>query len=98
MRMLRCEILIPDSAKRAAPRACGIRYTGLHVGDLPADHSHELECAMHKGRIELLQRMPIFGGIRADTLEFLLALCPIVNVPMNEFFSANTSKAIRCSS
>ena len=40
---------------------------------------------MHEVRIELLQRMPIFGGIRADILQFLLALCPIV-VPMNEFF------------
>jgi CRP-like cAMP-binding protein len=38
---------------------------------------------MQEVRIELLQRMPIFGGIRADTLQFLLA---IVSVPMNEFF------------
>jgi CRP/FNR family cyclic AMP-dependent transcriptional regulator len=37
-------------------------------------------------RIELLQRMPIFGGIRADVLQFLLGLCPVVSVPMNEFF------------
>ena len=41
---------------------------------------------MHEGRIELLQRMPIFGGIRADTLQLLLAFCPIVSVTMNEFF------------
>ena len=41
---------------------------------------------MHEVRIELLQRMPIFGGIRADTLQFLLALCPIVSVPMNGLF------------
>jgi CRP/FNR family cyclic AMP-dependent transcriptional regulator len=41
---------------------------------------------MHAVRIDLLQRMPIFGGIRADTLEFLLAFCPIVQVPMNDFF------------
>ena len=41
---------------------------------------------MQEARIELLQRMPIFGGIRADTLQFLLALCPIVSVPTNEFF------------
>ena len=41
---------------------------------------------MQEARIELLQRMPIFGGIRADTLEFLLAFCPIVSVPTNEFF------------
>ena len=41
---------------------------------------------MQEARIELLQRMPIFGGIRADTLAFLLASCPIVSVPTNEFF------------
>ena len=41
---------------------------------------------MQEARIELLQRMPIFGGIRADTLQFLLGLCPIVSVPANEFF------------
>ena len=41
---------------------------------------------MQEARIELLQRMPIFGGIRADTLQFLLTLCPIVSVPANEFF------------
>ena len=45
-----------------------------------------LECAMPEGRIELLQRMPIFGGIRTEILQFLLALCPIVSVPTNEFF------------
>jgi CRP/FNR family transcriptional regulator, cyclic AMP receptor protein len=39
-----------------------------------------------EARIELLQRMPIFGGIRADVLQYLLALCPVVSVPMNEFF------------
>ena len=41
---------------------------------------------MQEVRIELLQRMPIFGGVRADTLHFLLSFCPIVSVPMNEFF------------
>ena len=41
---------------------------------------------MQEARIELLQRMAIFGGIRADTLEFLLASCKIVSVPTNEFF------------
>ena len=37
-------------------------------------------------RIELLQRMPIFGGIRADILQFLLGLCPVVAVTMEQFF------------
>jgi len=41
---------------------------------------------MQEARIELLQRMAIFGGIRADILAFLLAFCPIVSVPGNEFF------------
>lgn len=37
-------------------------------------------------RIELLQRMPVFGAIRTETLEFLLSVCPIVSVPANDFF------------
>ena len=41
---------------------------------------------MQEARIELLQRMPIFGGIRTEILQFLLALCAIVSVPTNEFF------------
>ena len=41
---------------------------------------------MHEARIELLQRMPVFGGIRADVLQSLLGLCPVVSVPKNEFF------------
>ena len=41
---------------------------------------------MQVARIELLQRMPVFGGIRADILRFLLDLCPVVSVPANEFF------------
>jgi CRP-like cAMP-binding protein len=39
-----------------------------------------------EARIELLQRMPIFGGIRSDILEFLLASCPAVFVPANGYF------------
>ena len=41
---------------------------------------------MDKARIELLQRMPVFGGIRADILEFLLPRCPIVEVRAGAFF------------
>jgi CRP-like cAMP-binding protein len=41
---------------------------------------------MQQARIELLQRMPVFGGIRADVLTFLLGLCPVVSVPASEFF------------
>jgi CRP-like cAMP-binding protein len=41
---------------------------------------------MHEARIELLQQMPIFGGIRAEILQFLLALCPTVSVSEHDFF------------
>lgn len=41
---------------------------------------------MQQARIELLQRMPIFGGIRANTLQFLLGLCPVESVSANAFF------------
>lgn len=41
---------------------------------------------MQDARIELLQRMAIFGGVRADILQFLLELCPIVAVTGNDFF------------
>jgi CRP-like cAMP-binding protein len=41
---------------------------------------------MQEARIELLQQMPIFGGIRTEILQLLLALCPIVSAPANEFF------------
>ena len=41
---------------------------------------------MQEARIELLQRMPVFGGIRADILQFLVSMCPLVSVPANGFF------------
>ena len=41
---------------------------------------------MQAARIELLQRMAIFGGIRTETVQFLLASSPIVSVPTSEFF------------
>jgi CRP/FNR family transcriptional regulator, cyclic AMP receptor protein len=48
-------------------------------------HLPQVDCRI-EARLALLQRMPIFGGIRADVLQFLLALCPIVSVPKDEFF------------
>ena len=45
-----------------------------------------MEYTMHEARIELLQRMPVFGGIRTEVLQFLLGFCPIVSVPANDFF------------
>ena len=41
---------------------------------------------MKEARIELLQRMPIFGGICAEALQLLLDSCPVVFVPTNEYF------------
>jgi CRP-like cAMP-binding protein len=41
---------------------------------------------MHAARIELLQRMPIFGGIRDDILGFLVELSPVVRVLKDGFF------------
>ena len=41
---------------------------------------------MQEARIRLLQQMPIFGGIRNDTLGFLLELSPVVRVPKDGFF------------
>lgn len=47
---------------------------------------------MQEARIELLQRMPIFGGIRTEILQFVLASCPIVPVPANQFFFREQDK------
>lgn len=41
---------------------------------------------MQDARIELLQQMPVFGGVRAEVLQFLLDLCPVVTVPAHSFF------------
>jgi CRP-like cAMP-binding protein len=49
--------------------------------------------AMQEARIELLQRMPVFGGIRADVLRFLLELCPVVSVPATQFFFRENDQA-----
>jgi len=48
---------------------------------------------MQEARIELLQHMPVFGGIRADVLQYLLGLCPVVSVPANEFFFRENDQA-----
>jgi CRP/FNR family cyclic AMP-dependent transcriptional regulator len=41
---------------------------------------------MLAARIELMQRMPIFGAIRADAIEFLLEPAPIVHVAAGDYF------------
>jgi CRP/FNR family transcriptional regulator, cyclic AMP receptor protein len=45
---------------------------------------------MEKARLELLQRMPIFGGLGEGTLEFLLSLSTIVSVRGGEYFFRET--------
>lgn len=41
---------------------------------------------MQETRIKLLQSMPVFGGVRADILDFLLKQCPVVSIPAQKFF------------
>lgn len=41
---------------------------------------------MQDARIELLQGMPIFGGVRKETLEFLLGFCPAAPVTKGHYF------------
>jgi CRP/FNR family transcriptional regulator, cyclic AMP receptor protein len=41
---------------------------------------------MQPRRIELLQRMPIFGALREDTLQFLLEQARVKSVPAGDFF------------
>ena len=41
---------------------------------------------MDQARFELLQQMPIFGGISADVLEFLLTLARVVFVRTGDYF------------
>jgi CRP/FNR family cyclic AMP-dependent transcriptional regulator len=41
---------------------------------------------MLAARIELMQQMPVFGAIGAETLEFLLAPAPVVRVPAGGFY------------
>ena len=44
-------------------------------------------------RIELLQSMPVFGGVREEILEFLLAQSSTVAVPAGEFFFRENDQA-----
>lgn len=37
-------------------------------------------------RVEALQAMPIFGGIRDDVLEYLLRASEVISVPKDKFF------------
>jgi CRP/FNR family cyclic AMP-dependent transcriptional regulator len=48
---------------------------------------------MQAMRVELLQRMPIFGAIREDALEFLLEQTRTVTVAAGEYFFRETDPA-----
>jgi CRP/FNR family cyclic AMP-dependent transcriptional regulator len=48
---------------------------------------------MHKNRIEALQAMPIFGGIREGILEFLLGASEVLSVPTGHFFFRENDRA-----
>lgn len=41
---------------------------------------------MHDVPVDLLQRMAIFGGVRKETLEFLLSHCPQIAITKGEYF------------
>ena len=48
---------------------------------------------MQETRIATLQRMPIFGGIRADVLDFVLEAASVMAMPAGEFFFRENDKA-----
>ena len=48
---------------------------------------------MTRKPLELLQAMPIFGGISEDILNFLVSLAPTVEVPKGQFFFQEGDKA-----
>ena len=48
---------------------------------------------MHKNRIEALQAMPIFGGIREDILAFLLGASEVLSVPKDKYFFREKDQA-----
>ena len=48
---------------------------------------------MHKNRIEALQAMPIFGGIREDILEYLLGASEVLSVPKDHYFFRENDRA-----
>ena len=48
---------------------------------------------MSETRIQALQRMPIFGGMRAEVLEFLLDASELARVAQGKFFFHEHDKA-----
>ena len=56
--------------------------------------SSTLSPALLQDRLDMLQRMPIFGAIRADALEFLLAQTRLRNVARGDYFFRHGEKAL----
>lgn len=48
---------------------------------------------MQQTRIEALQRMPIFGGLRRDILELLVGAAEVTSVPRNQYFFRENDRA-----
>lgn len=48
---------------------------------------------MQQTRIEALQRMPIFGGLRRDILELLVGAAEMTSVPRNQYFFRENDRA-----
>lgn len=48
---------------------------------------------MQQTRIEALQRMPIFGGLRRDILELLVGAAEVTSVPRNQYFFREHDRA-----
>ena len=48
---------------------------------------------MQQTRIEALQRMPIFGGLRRDVLELLVGAAGTTSVPCDQYFFREDDKA-----
>ena len=48
---------------------------------------------MQQTRVEALQRMPIFGGLRRDILELLVGAAEVTSVPRDQYFFRENDKA-----
>lgn len=47
---------------------------------------------MQQERLQILQKMPIFGGIREDILDFILHEALIVSIPQGDYFFREKDK------
>jgi CRP-like cAMP-binding protein len=49
---------------------------------------------MPESKLQLLQNMPIFGGLTEDTLKFLLDIAPLISVPKGHYFFHQGDEAV----